>query len=74
VCKTGVYLKEHTDGFTYPASLNLGRSWEQWVSGVEGCHGSGGPRRRGRAMVGHQGQGEELGVGRPGARGQALGI
>jgi hypothetical protein len=26
VCKAGVYVKERIDGFTYPASLTLGRS------------------------------------------------
>jgi hypothetical protein len=43
-CKAGVYLKERTDGFTYPASLTLGRSWEQWGSGqrdVTGAEGRG---------------------------------
>jgi hypothetical protein len=73
-CKAGVYLKERTDGFTYPASLTLGRSREQWGSGTEGRHGGGGPRRQGRVVVRRRGRGEESSVERPGARGWASGI
>jgi hypothetical protein len=54
--------------------FTLGRSWEQWGSGAEGRHRGGGPRHRGCMVVGRRGRGEELGVGRPGAGGQASGV
>jgi hypothetical protein len=41
---------------------------------AEGRHGGGGLRRRGHAVVRHQGQGKESGFGRPRAGGQASGI
>jgi hypothetical protein len=54
--------------------FTLGRSREQWGSGTEGHHRGGGLRRRGRSLVRRQDQGEESGVGRPGAGGRASGI
>jgi hypothetical protein len=54
--------------------FTLGRSREQWGSRAEGRHGGGGPRRRGCAVVGRRGQGEDLGIGRLRAGGQASGI
>jgi hypothetical protein len=42
--------------------------------GAEGRHGGRGLRHRRCVMVGRRGQGEESGVGRPGAGGQASGI